>query len=115
MAKGKGAPRLRPTGANPTALAQQLQRMQSEMEKAREALAAETLTVTAAGSAITVVITGHQRVESITISPEALASGDRDMLQDMLTAAINRAIEQSQTLAAERMSALTSGLNLPGV
>lgn len=95
-------------------LAQQIQKMQEEMAKAQDALAEETLEVSAGGGMVTVVITGHQRVRSITLKPEVVDPDDVEMLQDLLVAAINQAIEQSQAMAAQRLEALTGGLNLPG-
>lgn len=96
-------------------LAQQLQKMQAEMMKAQEALEDETLEVTSGGGAVKIVITGHQRVRSITINPEVLSGADAEMLQDMLVAAVNQAIEQSQTMAASRLESITGGMNLPGL
>jgi DNA-binding YbaB/EbfC family protein len=101
-------------GANPNAMLKQLQKMQEDMVKAQEALAEETLEVQAAGGAITVVITGHQRVKSITIKPELLDTSDPEWvndLQDLLVVAINQAIEQSQQRAAERMEAVSGGMS----
>jgi DNA-binding YbaB/EbfC family protein len=100
---------------NPMQLLQQIQRLQEEMVKTKEALAQETLTVTAGGGAITIVISGDQRVQSIAIDPALLSSGDVEMLQDLLVAAINQAIERSQTHAAERLNALTGQLGLGGL
>jgi DNA-binding YbaB/EbfC family protein len=71
--------------------------------------------VTAGGGAITVAITGHQRVQSITIDPEVVDPEDVEMLQDLVVAAVNEAIEKSQNLASERLSDLTGGLGLPGL
>lgn len=88
----------------------QVQKMQEEMAEAQEALANETVTVTAGGGAISVVITGHQRVRSIAIDPELIDPEEAEMLQDMLVAAVNSAIEQSQTMATERMEGITGGL-----
>jgi len=96
-------------------LAQQLQKMQSEMVKAQEALADETVEISAGGGAVTMVITGHQRVRSITLKPEIVNADDVEMLQDLLVAAFNQAVEQSQTMAAERLEGLTGGLNIPGL
>ena len=92
----------------------QVQKMQQEMAVAQEALADETVTVTAGGGAISIEITGHQRVESITLDPEVVDPEDVEMLQDMLVAAVNQAIEQSQAMAAERMEGITGGLDLGG-
>jgi DNA-binding YbaB/EbfC family protein len=88
----------------------QMQKMQQEMAEAQDALADETVTVTAGGGVISIEITGHQRVESIKLEPELLDPEDVDMLQDLLVAAVNQAIEQSQAMAAERMEGITGGL-----
>ncbi|MEW5986347.1 MAG: YbaB/EbfC family nucleoid-associated protein [Chloroflexota bacterium] len=90
----------------------QVQKMQEQMAQAQELLAQETLTVTAGGGAVTVVITGHQRVQSITLDPEAVNPEDIELLQEMLVTAVNAAIEQSQAMAAQRMEGLTGGLGL---
>ncbi len=97
----------------------QLQKMQEDMAKAQEALAEETVEVEAGGGAIKIVITGHQRVKSVTIKPEALDTSDPEWvndLQDLLVVAVNQAIEKSQERAAERMEAITGNLSgmLPG-
>lgn len=97
----------------------QLQKMQEDMVAAQEALANETVEVSVGGGAVTIVISGHQRVQSITIKPEAVDMSDPEWLndlQDMLVLAVNQAIEQSQTMAAQRMEAITGGLNsIPGL
>jgi len=110
-------------GGNPMASSQnmlkQLQKMQEDMAKAQEALAEETLEIQAGGGAVSVVITGHQRVKSVTIKPELLNTSEPDWandLQDLLVVAVNQAIEQSQARAAERMEAISGGVQdmLPG-
>jgi DNA-binding YbaB/EbfC family protein len=98
--------------ASPGNLMSQVQQMQEQMASQQEALATETVSVSAGGGAITVVITGHQRIQSIEIQPELIDPEEADMLQDMLVAAVNSAIEQSQAMAAERMEGLTGGLNI---
>ncbi len=119
MSKGKGGKRgfglSGMGGGGMGGFAQQLQKLQEEMVKTQEALGEETLTVTAGGGMIEVVITGHQRIRSITIKPEVVDPQDVEMLQDLIVAAVNEAIEQSQTLAAERLQSLTGGLGLPGL
>jgi DNA-binding YbaB/EbfC family protein len=114
MAKGKGQ-RIRASrpGGRPD-MRQQIQKLQEQMLQTQEALGEETVSVTAGGGAITVVMSGHQRVESILIEPEAVDPEDIEMLQDLVVAAVNEAIEQSQAMAAERMSALTGGLGSLG-
>ena len=93
----------------------QVQRLQEEMLKTQEALGEETITVTAGGGAITVVMTGQQRVQSISIAPEVVDSDDVEMLEDLVTAAVNEALQRSQELATERLGALTGGLSIPGL
>lgn len=97
----------------------QLQKMQEDMVAAQQALENETVEVSVGGGAVTIVITGHQRVRSVTIKPEAIDTSDPEWLtdlQDLLVVAVNQAIEQSQTMAAQRMEAITGGLgDIPGL
>jgi DNA-binding YbaB/EbfC family protein len=104
-----------PAGGMGGGMMQQLQKLQEEMAAAQEALGEETLSVTAGGGAIEVVITGHQRIQSITLDPEAVDPEDVEMLQDLIVAAVNEAIEAVQKLAADRLGALTGGQGLPGL
>ena len=96
---------------------QKIAKMQEEMMQAQEQLGVERIAVSAGGDAVKVVIDGKQRLHQIVISPDALAAarGDVEMLQDLLVAVVNNAIEQSQTLAAERLQGLAGGLGLPGM
>jgi DNA-binding protein YbaB len=114
MLESKSSPGAADLGAG---LLGKLMQMQTEMKKAQDELADERLTVSVGGEAVQVVIDGQQRVHHITLSAEALAAAQQDggLLQDMLVAAVNMALEQSQTLAAERLQGLSSGLGLPGL
>jgi DNA-binding YbaB/EbfC family protein len=96
--------------AAPNDMLGQVQKMQQEMAAAQTALENETVTVTAGGGALTIVITGHQRLRTITIDPELLDPAEAEFLQDMLVAGVNAAIEQSQALAAQRMENITGGI-----
>lgn len=96
-------------------LAKQLQQMQQDMVKAQEELAETTMDVTAGGGMVTVTVTGHQRIVAIKLNPEVVDPEDIEMLQDLLVAAVNAAIEQSQAVAAERLEGLTGGMNIPGL
>lgn len=96
----------------------QLQKMQQDMQDAQEALAQETVEVTVGGGALTIVMTGHQRVVSITVNKDLIDTSDPEWLtdlQDMLVIGMNQAIEKSQTMAAEKMEAITGDLNLGGL
>jgi nucleoid-associated protein EbfC len=112
MAKGKGR-RIRASqpGGRPD-MRQQIMKIQEQMLQTQEELGDKTVTITAGGGVIEVVMTGHQRLESITIDPEVVDPEDVEMLQDLIIAAVNEAIEKSQSLAAEQMGALTGGLGL---
>ena len=98
-------------------LLDKLMQMQNEMKNAQDELAGERVTISVGGDAVQVVIDGQQRVHHITLSAEAVtaAQQDREMLEDMLVAAVNNALEQSQMLAAERLQGLSQGLGLPGL
>lgn len=103
--KGGGKPK-----GNPSAMLAQMQQMQADMAAAQAKLENEFITVTAGGGAISITISGHQRVQSIEIDPDLLAPSEVEMLQDLLTAAVNSAIEQSQAMSAERMEGITGNL-----
>jgi DNA-binding YbaB/EbfC family protein len=114
MSKGR---RQRSSGRQPGGqmggMLQQIQKLQEEMVKTQESLADETLTVAAGGGAIEVTVTGQQRLTAVRIDPDVVDPEDVEMLQDLILAAVNEAIERSQVLAAERLGALTGGLGLP--
>ena len=93
-------------GGNMGGMLKQIQKMQQDMVDAQEALANETVEVSVGGGALTIVITGHQRVRSITINPAMLDTADADWatdLQDLLITGVNQAIEQSQAMARTLM------------
>jgi DNA-binding YbaB/EbfC family protein len=115
MAKGKGR-RLRANrpGGRPD-MRQQIKMLQDQMLATQDALGEQTVTTTAGGGVVEVVMSGHQRVQAITIDPEVVDPDDVEMLQDLIIAAVNEAIESSQSLAAEQMGALTGGLDLGGL
>ena len=91
----------------------QAQKQLAQLQKIQEEL--ETLTVegTAGGGAVKVTMTGKQIVESVTIEPEA--AEEVELLQDMVLAAVNDASNKAQELAAQKMSVVTGGMNIPGV
>ncbi len=100
---------------NPASAQNALQALQQKMLETQQTLESETVQATAGGGAITVVMTGQQKLQSIQISPDVMGAGDIEMLQDLIIAAVNEAIDKSQQLAAGKMSGLTGGLGLPGL
>ena len=89
----------------------QVQQMQERMGKLQTELESETVEASAGGGAVTAVMTGAQKLVSITIDPAA--AEDVDILQDLVVAAVNEALEKSKQHAAARMQALAGGLGLP--
>ena len=83
----------------------------------QEALKDEEVTASSGGGMVTVVANGHQEILSVAIDPEVVDPDPEEveMLQDMILAAVNEALERSRELANERMGALTGGLNIPGL
>jgi DNA-binding YbaB/EbfC family protein len=93
----------------------QAQQLQAKLAKAQEELGSITVEATSGGGAIKVVMDGHQRVHSVVISPEVVAAGDIELLQDLVMTVVNEAITKSQELVSKRLSSLTGGLNIPGL
>jgi hypothetical protein len=96
---------------DPMKMLRQVQQMQDRMAKVQTDLESETVEASAGGGAVRVVATGAQKLVSVVIDPEAAA--DTEMLQDLVLAAVNEALEASRQLAAKRMQAITGGLGLP--
>jgi nucleoid-associated protein EbfC len=92
----------------------QAQKMQVKMAQVQEELKNEVLEASAGGGMVKVSITGDLQVQSVTIDPGAVDPDDVDMLQDMVTAAVNEAIRSAQELGASRMADVTGGMGLPG-
>ena len=88
----------------------QLQKMQQQLAEAQEKLAVETVTATAGGGAIKVVMTGDQKCQSVEINPDLLKDADAEMLQDLILSAVNLALDQSRELQQKLMGPLASGL-----
>jgi DNA-binding YbaB/EbfC family protein len=91
------------------------QQMQNKLLKIQQELAKETVEATAGGGAVTVTMTGQQRLQAVQLAPEVVDPDDVEMLQDLIVAAVNDALTKSQELQAKRLSALTGGLKIPGI
>jgi DNA-binding YbaB/EbfC family protein len=103
MAKGFKVPK----GAN---MMQQIQKLQQQIEETQAKLAEETVTATAGGGAVKIVVTGDQRCQSVEINASLLEEADVEMLQDLLLTAFNSGLDQSRELAAEQLGPLAGGL-----
>jgi DNA-binding YbaB/EbfC family protein len=92
----------------------QAQKLQSKMLKMQEELAEKTVESTAGGGMVKVVANGRQQIVSISLEKEAVDPEDIEMLQDLVLAAVNDALNKAQEMVASEMGKLTGGFNLPG-
>ncbi len=91
----------------------QAQKMQEEMQKAQEEVANMEAAGQAGGGMVKVVMNGRHELRKVEID-DSLMSDDKEMLEDLLAAAVNDAVRKIEQQSAERMSSVTAGLNLPG-
>jgi hypothetical protein len=96
-------------------IVKQAQELQERLARIQEEAAAKTVEATAGGGMVTVVVSGKLQVMDIRIDPEVLKSGDTQMLQDLLVAAVNKGIRSAQEFMAEQMKKVTGGLQIPGL
>lgn len=95
-------------------LMKQANQMQMKMKKLQEELAAREFSGTSGGGAVTVKVNGDTKVLSITINPEVIKADDVEMLQDLVTSAVNDAIKSAKETSQQEMSKITGGMSLPG-
>ncbi len=91
----------------------QAQQMQAQMEKAQHALSEEIVEGSSGGGAVTATITGQLELKTLTISKDVVDPEDVEMLQDLVLAAVTDALEKAKARQAEKLGAITGGLNLP--
>ena len=94
-------------------LMKQAQRMQETMQKAQQELAEMEVTGQAGGGMVSVVMTGRHDVKRVNIDASLLQE-DKEMLEDLLAAAVNDAVRKVESTTQEKMSGLTAGMGLPG-
>ena len=90
----------------------QAQQMQANLQKAQAELAVMTVTGEAGGSAIKIVMNGKHEVSRVSIDP-SVAGDDRELLEDLVTAAINDAVRKVDAASQQRLAGLMGGMNLP--
>jgi hypothetical protein len=96
-------------------LLKQAQKMQRELDRVRELLRNTTCEGSAGGGAVRVKVTGDRQVTEVDISPEVLASGDKELIEDLVLTALRDGAEKAGKLAREEMGKVTGGVNLPGL
>ncbi|MEP7361210.1 MAG: YbaB/EbfC family nucleoid-associated protein [Chloroflexota bacterium] len=96
-------------------LAKMAQQMQAEMAKVQAEIETMSVEGTAGGGVVKAVVNGHGEVVSLTISPDAVSSDDVEMLQDLITAAVNDGVHQVKAQIDEKTKRITGGMNIPGM
>jgi nucleoid-associated protein EbfC len=102
-----------PEGMND--LFKRAQELQSKLAEIQAEAEKKTVEVASGGGMVTVVVNGKLQVLKIRIEPQVLESGDREMLEDLVVAAVNEGIRKAQQMTAEAMSRVTGGLKIPGL
>lgn len=100
---------------NQAQLMAQMKKMQQEMTKAQEELAATVVAGVAAGESVKVEMTCDHQVKAVHIAKEAVDPGDIETLEDLLTVAINDALKKVEETTQSRMGRLTGGMRIPGL
>lgn len=93
----------------------QAQKMQSRIFQIQEKMAEKTVEASVGGGMVTVVANGKQQVMSVKIDPEVVNRDDVEMLEDLVTAAVNDALKRAQEMVSEEIGKVTGGLNIPGL
>ncbi len=93
----------------------QMKKMQAEMTKAQEDLAATVVSGTAGGGAVTVEMTCDNRVTAVKLSKEAMDPEEAETLEDLIVVAVNDALTKASETSTRRMSSVTGGLKIPGL
>jgi hypothetical protein len=91
------------------------QQMQAEMAKLQAEIATMSVEGTAGGGAVKAIVNGHGEVVSLTISPDAVSPDDVEMLQDLITAAVNDGVHQVKAQIDEKTARITGGMRIPGM
>ena len=103
------------TNKNMNSVIKQAHKMQEEMEKVQEELEQKTVEASAGGGMIEVKASGKKEILSVKIKPEAVDPEDVETLEDLVMVAVNEALKKADDMMAEGMSAVTGGINIPGL
>lgn len=102
-------------GGNMNQMLKQAQKMQEDMATLQEDLEQREYTATSGGGVVSVTVDGKHFIKSIKLDPQAIDPEDAEMLEDLITVAVNEAIGNALKTAENEMGAITGGLNLPGM
>ena len=104
-----------PKGPSMNEMIRQAQKMQEDMATLQSDLEEREYTASSGGGIVNVTVDGKHLIKSIKINPDAVDPEDPEMLEDLITVAVNEAINNAIRTAEEEMGAITGGLNLPGM
>jgi DNA-binding YbaB/EbfC family protein len=100
---------------NMMSMMKQAQKLQAKMVEMQAELGNRTVSAQAGGGMVEAVVNGRQELLSLSIDPEVVVAEDVEMLQDLITAAVNEALNRSREMMAAEMSKLTGGMQIPGL
>ena len=98
---------------NMAGMMKKVQKLQADMAKMQEELKKKTVDVSAGGGAVKIVMNGEKQIQSLKIDPAAVDPQDVEMLEDLISAAVNEAVKKVDDMMSTEMGKLTGGLNLP--
>lgn len=101
--------------ANIASMMKQAQQMQGRMAEMQESLATMKVEASAGGGMVKVEANGQQKILSVTIEPSLMDSNDKEMMEDLMVAAVNQALDKAREKAAEEMAKITGELDVPGL
>ncbi|MGI5911950.1 MAG: YbaB/EbfC family nucleoid-associated protein [Syntrophomonadaceae bacterium] len=104
-----------PGGGSMNKMIKQAKQVQDQIIKMQEELKQREIETSVGGGAITVKVNGKQELLSIKIKPEVVDPEDIEMLEDLVLAAVNEGIRQSQDMVSSEMAKITGGFNIPGL
>jgi DNA-binding YbaB/EbfC family protein len=100
---------------NMMSMMKQAQKLQAKMMEMQAELANRTVSAQAGGGMVEAVVNGKQELLNLRIDPEVVVAEDVEMLQDLIMAAVNEALNRSREMMAQEMSKLTGGMQIPGL
>jgi len=100
---------------NLSSMMKQAQKLQAKMMEMQAELGNRTVNAQAGGGMVEAVVNGRQELVSLKIDPEVVVAEEVDMLQDLIQAAVNEALNRSREMMAAEMSKLTGGMQIPGL
>ena len=100
---------------NMQGMMKQIQKMQADMAKVQAELENKTVVQESGGGMVKVVANGKKEIVSITIDDEVIKGGDKEMVEDLVVAAVNKALEAAGKMAEEELGNVTKGMMPPGM